>query len=70
MTKGELEFAKRQAFNNFDKWNNITGAIPKGTSWYYEALSCIEDAVKIGSKVAIQGINTDLSDILLDDDSD
>lgn len=30
----------------FDSWNNTTGAIPSGTSWYYEALGAIEDIVK------------------------
>lgn len=30
----------------FDNWNNTTGAIPNGTSWYYEALGAIEDIVK------------------------
>ena len=30
----------------FDSWNNTTGAIPNGTSWYYVALGAIEDIVK------------------------
>jgi hypothetical protein len=36
----------------------------KGTSYYYEAQGCIEDAVKIGAKIACEGIETDLSDII------
>lgn len=63
MTQGELDYAIRQALNNFDKWNDCTGAIPKGTSWYYEAQTCIEDAVKIGAKIACEGTEADLSDI-------
>lgn len=61
MTKGELEFAIRQALNNFDKWNEVTGVMPKGTTYYYECQSCIEDAVRIGAKIACEGINADLS---------
>ena len=67
MTKGELEYAIRQALNQFDKWNNSTGALAKGSGWYYEAQSCIEDAVKIGAKVACEGIDADLSDIFDED---
>ena len=31
----------------FDAWNDITGAVCKGTSWYYELKSVIEDIVKL-----------------------
>jgi hypothetical protein len=64
MTKGEVDYAIRQALNNFDEWNDCTGVIEKGTSYYYELQGVIEDAVRIGSKVACDGINADLSDIL------
>jgi hypothetical protein len=64
MTKGELDYAIRQSLNNFDKWNDVTGCFPKGTSYYYEIQGIVQDAVKIGSKMASEGINTDLSDIL------
>lgn len=64
MTKGELDYATRQALNNFDQWNDCAGVIEKGTGYYYEIQGVIEDAVKIGSKVACEGINADLSDIL------
>jgi len=30
MTVGELDYAVRQAQNNFDRWNDATGAISKG----------------------------------------
>lgn len=64
MTKGELEFAIWQAFNVLDAWNNVTGCFPKGTSYYYEMQSVVEDAVKIGAKIACEGINADLSEII------
>ncbi len=35
-------FVKDDALNTFDQWNDVTGAIPKGTSWYYEAQAVIE----------------------------
>jgi hypothetical protein len=66
MTQGELEYAIRKAQNHFDEWNDVTGVPAKSCSWYYEILSLIEDAVKIGAKVACEGINADLSDILED----
>lgn len=31
----------------FDAWNDVTGAVVKGTSWYYELESVIEDIVKL-----------------------
>ena len=63
MTKGEVDYAIRQALNNFDKWNNVTGVVEKGTGYYYEIQGVIEDTVKIASKIACKGINTDLSKI-------
>ena len=56
MNKGELEFAIRMALNNFDQWVDATGALAKGTSYYFECQGVIEDAVKIGSIVATYGI--------------
>ena len=35
------------AKNIFDAWNDVTGALVKGTSWYYELESVIEDIVKL-----------------------
>jgi hypothetical protein len=52
MTVGELEDAKRRALNLFDKWNDCTGAVQKGTSIYYEMQGCIEDAVECGAQAA------------------
>lgn len=33
------------AKTNLDEWNNVTGVFVKGTSYYYEILSVIEDAL-------------------------
>jgi len=63
MKRGEMEYAKRMALNSFDEWNDCTGFFDKGTSYYYEVQSVIEDAVKIGIKVALYGINADLDDL-------
>lgn len=52
-TKGEIEFAKRRAMNIFDKWNDVTGLVPKFTSYYYEIQSCVEDAVECGVQVGV-----------------
>lgn len=52
MTKGELELAIRRALNLFDNWNDITGCVPRGTSYYYEIQGCIEDAVHCGAQGA------------------
>ena len=32
-----------KALEDFDEWVDATGALGKGTSYYYEARSCIED---------------------------
>lgn len=64
MTKGEQDYAIRQALNNFDTWNDVTGCFTKGESYYYEMQGVIEDAVKIGSKIACEGIDSDLNEIL------
>lgn len=36
-------FVKSDALAIFDEWNNVTGAIPHGISWYYEAQGVIEE---------------------------
>jgi hypothetical protein len=70
MTFGEMEFAIRQALNNFDRWNDVTGFVSKGTSYYYEVQGVIEDAVRIGAKIAIEGVDCELSDIHKGDDTE
>ncbi len=47
MTKGKVDFAIRQALNNFDEWVDATGAIDKFTTYYYECQGCIEDKSRI-----------------------
>lgn len=38
------EYIEREkALNDFDEWIDTTGALPKGTSYYYECRACIED---------------------------
>lgn len=44
--------AKRRALNLFDKWNDVTGLVNQGTSYYYELQACIEDAVECGAQAA------------------
>jgi len=51
--KGQLDYAKRRALELFDAWNDVTGFIPKFTSYYYELCAVIEDAVEVGSMVAL-----------------
>jgi hypothetical protein len=64
MTEGELNYAIRMALNHFDNWVSVTGVVGKGTSYYYEMQGIIEDAVRIGSKIACDGVYVDLSEIL------
>lgn len=52
MNAGELESAKRRALNLFDAWNNVTGFVEPGTSYYAEIQGCIEDAVECGAQGA------------------
>jgi hypothetical protein len=52
MTKGEFDNAVRRALNIFDTWNNCTGCFSRGTTYYYEAQSIIEDAVHCGAQAA------------------
>ena len=64
MNKGEVDYAIRLSLNNFDKWNDVTGCFVKGESYYYEIQGVIEDAVRIGSKIACQGYEADLDEII------
>lgn len=63
MKVGEKEFANRKAQEVFDRWNDITGVIAKHTSYYYEIMSVIEDAVDIGAKTAL-GIEVKVEDYI------
>ena len=52
MKAGELKDAERRALNILDKWNDCTGVVPRGGSYYYELQGVIEDAVKCGAQAA------------------
>lgn len=52
MNVGELGNAKRRALNLFDAWNQVTGFVPAGTTYYAEIQGCIEDAVECGAQAA------------------
>ena len=56
MTKGEVDYAIRQALNDFDEWNDVACVVVKGSGYYYELQAVIEDAVRIGAKIACEGI--------------
>ena len=47
-TDRDLEDRKVAALELFDQWNDVTGAVSKGSSWFWELKSVIEDAVEIG----------------------
>jgi hypothetical protein len=47
-TDDDLERRKAAALQMFDEWNDVTGAIGTGSSWFWELKSIIEDAVEIG----------------------
>ena len=68
MTTPELEYAVRKAQENFDRWNDVTGFVPKFAGYYYEILAVIEDAVKIGARVANHlKVRFDTDGTLIDD---
>jgi hypothetical protein len=54
MNRGELSYAKRKALDVFDEWNDVTGVVEKFSSYYYEMCAVIDDAVSIGSMVALK----------------
>ena len=53
MQKGQIEYAKRKALECFDAWNDVTGFVDKFSGYYYEMCAVIQDAVDIGSMVAL-----------------
>lgn len=53
MTKGQLDYANFRARRIFEDWNDLTGAVPRGSSLYYELLSVLEDAVHCGAQTAL-----------------
>ncbi len=63
MTDSEVQYAIRKALNNLDDWNDVTGVVLKGSSYYHELQSIIEQSVKVGIEAATKDANTDLNDI-------
>lgn len=61
MQKGQHKYATRKAHELFDAWNDVTGVFPKFTGYYYEILGVIEDAVRVGSMVAL-GVEFDIKE--------
>ena len=61
MQKGQSDYAKRKALEIFDAWNDVAGCFTKFTGYYYEICSIIEDAVEIGSMIAL-GIDFEIED--------
>jgi len=59
MTIGQIKSAERRALNILDKWLECTGVIQKDTSYYYELVGVVEDAVKCGAQSAL-GVNEEL----------
>lgn len=55
MKRGQVEKAERLALNMFDRWNDVAAVIQEGSGYYYEAQSCIIDAVHIGIQMALLG---------------
>jgi len=53
MTEGQKHFAQRKAIQVFEEWNDVTGFVQPFTSYYYEIIAVIEDAVEIGAMVAL-----------------
>lgn len=55
MNLGKVRNAEREGLNALDRWNDVTGAIEKNSSWYYELQSVVEDCVHIGIQMALYG---------------
>lgn len=53
MNQGEMNNAKRRALNILDEWVDVTGAVVKHTSLYYELQGIIEDSVHCGAQAAL-----------------
>lgn len=53
MTRGEQANAERAALNMFDEWNDCTGVVDTGTSYYWEMQGVIREAVDIGVRAAL-----------------
>ena len=54
MTVGELDRAIHRARNLFDQWNDCTGVLSPASSYYFEMMACLEDAVHCGAQAATE----------------
>jgi hypothetical protein len=52
VTRGELADAERRALNILGNWLEVTGAVARGSSWYYELQGVVRDAVHCGAQAA------------------
>ena len=55
MTKGEYEYAERQALRILDDWISVTGIFHPSDSYYNELCGIISDAVHCGVQTALFG---------------
>lgn len=46
MSEATHPTSKNRFTQEFEEWNEVTGALPKGIGWYYECQSIFEDADK------------------------
>ena len=69
MTVGQKEYALQKARERFDRWRDYYGTLPRFSSYYYEAKSCVDDAVTIGVRVQLGlAVRFDSGFKLIDDD--
>jgi len=52
-TKGVRDDARRRALNILNGWIDVTGALQREASYYYELQAVIEDAVECGAQAAL-----------------
>lgn len=55
MKKGQVNNAVREALNELDRWNDVSGVFQRHTGYYYEIQGVVEDAVHIGIQMAMFG---------------
>ena len=55
MTAGQVERAVREAYNQFDTWNDATGCFEPHKGYYCEMQGLLEEAVHVGIQMALEG---------------
>ena len=53
MSEEQKRKAEHLALENLERWAEVSGYIPEGTSVYFEVECLIKDAVDIGAKMAL-----------------